>query len=251
MRPRPLLVTLTAVIAVAAGCGSSGAGSNAPNGVQSKSGDQIVAAAVTATGRQRSFHFVETTGAAGASVSLVSDVGTSSGEERVTIHDGIKDGHLTLRLVARTAYLQGDALGLEDFTGLSAKLAGDFAGKWISVPSTNAGFSDLAGSLAVKTASTQLVKLPGTLTRGKTSTELGHPAVAVDAAQTTSSGSLKLTMYVATTGAALPILVEGTTQATGSTAHSVSGKFSDWGETFHLSAPSASVPLATLQALAG
>jgi len=53
------------------------------------------------------------------------------------------------------------------------------------------------------------VKLTGKLSRGKTSTQLGHRAVAVKATEKTSTGSLSLTLYVDTTGAALPIRVEG------------------------------------------
>jgi len=49
---------MTAAIAFAAGCGGASAGSNASNGIQLKSGDKIVAAAVKATKAQRSFHFV-------------------------------------------------------------------------------------------------------------------------------------------------------------------------------------------------
>jgi hypothetical protein len=252
MRSRQtLLVTLTAAIAFAAGCGSSSAGSSAFNGVQLKSGDKIVAAAVMATKRQSSFHFEETATAGTSGVSIIADVGTAAGEQHITVRQGARKGHLTVLLASGTAYFQGDSLGLQGLTGLSAKLATQFAGRWISVPSKNSSFSALAGSLAVKTAATQLVNLTGTLTRGKTSTKLGHPAVAVKASQSSKTASLELTMYVRTTGAALPIAVEGTSKQSGNAAHSISAKFSDWGEVLHLTAPSGAVPLATVQAVAG
>jgi hypothetical protein len=243
-----LFVTLTAVITFTAGCGSSSPG---PNGVQSKSGDQIVAAAVAATKQQSSFHFVETANQGSSRVSVIGDVGRTSGDEHVTALDGTHVGHLTLLLAGGTAYVQGDVAGLESFTGLSAKLSAKFTGKWISVPSTNQGFANIAGSLAVKTAAAQFVKLPGKLTRGKTSTELGHPAVVVKAAQSSKSETLRLTMYVATTGAVLPIMVEGTTRASGTPARSIVAKFSDWGEALHVTAPSVAVPIAEVQAAAG
>jgi len=81
MRRRLLFVTLTAVITFTAGCGSSSPG---PNGVQSKSGDQIVAAAVAATKQQSSFHFVETANQGSSRVSVIGDVGRTSGDEHVT-----------------------------------------------------------------------------------------------------------------------------------------------------------------------
>ncbi len=256
MRRIPLFVTLTAAIAFAAGCGSSSSGdsggtSNTANGVQSRSGEQIVADAVAAAKHQRSFHFVETAGHAGNGVVVEADIGDSSGEQRVTIHDGTKSGHLTLLLADKTAYFRGDLIGLEDFTGLSPTLAGRYSGKWISVPSSNRSFTTIAGTLAVATAAVQLVQLPGKLTRGETSTRMGKPAVAVKAVQTSGAGSLNLTLYVATTGDALPILVQGSTTASGAAPHSVSATFSDWGEAVHVTAPSNPVPFAVVQALAG
>ncbi len=58
-------------------------------------------------------------------------------------------------------------------------------------------------------------------------------------------------MYVRTTGAALPIAVEGVTQESGSAAHVISASFSDWGEVLHLTAPTGALPIASVQALAG
>jgi len=252
MRPVPLLAGVTAAIAITAGCGSSSStGSNgSSNGVESKSGAGIVAAAVAATARQSSFHFVETANQAGGGVSIVADIGESSGEQHVTILNGGKIAHLTFLLAGGIAYFEGNPVGLAGFTGLSAKLSAKYAGKWISVTSANQSFSSIAGTLSVRTAALQLVKVPGTLTKGATSTQLGHRVVAVKAAESSSSGSLKLTMYVATTGAALPVLVAGTTTSNGG-ARSVSARFSEWGETVHVTAPSRAVPIATVQALAG
>ncbi|MGO9582500.1 MAG: hypothetical protein ACLP36_06795 [Acidimicrobiales bacterium] len=254
MRVRLLLVISTVAIALSAGCSSSATGSNganASNGVQSRTGKQIVAAAVAANKRQSSFHFVETAGAGSSTVRLVADVGSSSGEQHITVRDGTHDGKVTVLLAKGTAYFTGDVTGLEAFAGMSDKLAVALAGRWVSVPGTSASFSELASSLAVKTAAAQLVELTGTITRGATSSQLGHPAVAVEAAQSTTAGSLALTMYVATTGAALPILVTGTTRATGEAARRISASFSDWGEAVDLAAPKSSVPIADVQSLAG
>ncbi|MGA3352055.1 MAG: hypothetical protein ABSD85_02575 [Acidimicrobiales bacterium] len=258
MRPRLRLVTLTVAIAFIAGCASSAAGnggspnqSTGLNGVQSKTGKQIVAAALAATKRQSSFHFVEVASTTQSKVSIVGDVGTSSGEQHITVSESGQSGHVTLLLADKTAYFTGDLFGLEGFTGMSKADASPLAGKWIAVPSTNTNFAALSASLAVKTAAAQLVRLTGTLTRGDVSTELGHKAVSVRAAQTTKAGSLALTMYVATTGAALPIRVEGTTQATGGTGRTITATFSEWGEAVNLRAPAISEPIADVKALAG
>jgi len=251
MRLRPLPVILTAAMAFAAGCGSSAGGPGAPNGVRMKSGAQIIAAAVTATKRESSFHFEESATSGSSGVSVVADVGTAGGEQHITIHQGSEVGKVTVMLAGGTAYFEGDASGLEGLTGMSTKVAGEVAGKWISVPSTSASFAGLAGSLAVKSAASQLVQLAGTLTKGRTSIKLGHRAVAVKATESTKTANLALTMYVRTTGAALPISVEGTTQESGSAAHVISASFSDWGEVLHLTAPTGALPIASVQALAG
>jgi len=251
MRPRLLLVISTVTIAAAAGCGSSSAGPNSSNGIQSKSGKQIVAAAVAAAKRESSFRFVEVSGTGSATERIVDDVGTSDGEQQITVGEGATASHITILLAKGTAYFTGDVTGLEGFTGASAKVAAQLAGKWISVPPSNAGFSALASSLAVKTAAARLVQLDGTITRQAESSKLGHPVVPVKVVQTTSQGSLALTMYVATTGAALPVLIEGKTKATGASARSISARFSDWGEAVHTSVPKSSVPVSEVQKLEG
>ena len=210
-----------------------------------------MAAAVTAASAQRSFHFTESAVSGTTAVSIVSDVGTTTGEQHITAHEGSEEGHLTVLLAGGTAYFQGDPPGLEGLTGLSAKVAAEFAGRWISVPSKNSSFAALAGSLAVKTAAAQLVDLTGNLTRGATSTKLGHPAVAVKASQSSKTGTLALTIYVRTTGAALPISVEGTSQEKGSAARTIFANFSDWGEVLHLTAPRGAVPISIVQAVVG
>ena len=251
MAPRPLLVILTVAIASIAGCSASTTGSNGSNGLGAESGSQIVAAAVSATKAQSSFHFVESAGSGRAALRIVGDVGSTSGEQHITVGNGTENGHVTVLLSNKTAYFTGDLVGLEGFTGLSAKLATPLVKKWISVPSTDSSFPSLAASLAVGTAAGQLVKLTGTLVRGASSTKLGHAAVAVKATQSSSSGTLSLTMYVATSGAALPILVEGTTKATSGSTRKVSAIFSGWGEPVHVSAPSGALPIADVKALGG
>jgi hypothetical protein len=258
MRPRLLLVISTVAIAFVAGCGSSSAGSKASggnpggaNGVQTKSGQQIVAAAVAATKRQNSFHFVEMAATTQSSVRIVGDVGSAAGEQHITVQEGKQSGHITVLLAKGMAYFTGDVFGLEGFTGLTKALATGLAGKWISVPSSNVSFATIAASLAVKTAADQLVKLTGKLSRGKTSTQLGHRAVAVKATEKTSTGSLSLTLYVDTTGAALPIRVEGTTHATGGATRSIDATFTNWGEPVHLSAPQGTEPISSVKSLAG
>ena len=250
---RPLLVISTVAIAFIAGCGSTAGskGTTAPNGLLSKSGNEIVTAAVAATKAQNSFHFVETAGSGVSDVRIVGDVGVSSGEQHITVGNGTKNGHVTVLLSEKTAYFTGDLVGLEGFAGLTEKLASPLTGKWISVPSTNPSFASLAASLAVSTAAAQLVKLSGTITRGRPSKTFGHDSIAVKATQTSSSGSLSLTMYVATSGASLPILVEGTTQVTGSTKRSVSARFSGWGESVRVSAPKSAVPITDVKSLTG
>jgi hypothetical protein len=250
MRPPVLFVSLTAAIAFVAGCGSATSGPNAPNGIQEKLGAQIVAATVKAVKHESSLHFIETTTEGTDRVGIVGDVGISSGEQRITLREGAEVGHLTLLLTHGTAYFEGNTVGLEGFTGLSATLSAEFAGRWISVPATNTDFGEIADSLTVESAATEFVKLPGTLRRGKTSAEKGRPAIAVTADQHTKSSNLQLTMHVATTGAVLPILVEGTTKSRGSASRSVTVVFSNWGAVLHLAPPASSVPITEVEALA-
>jgi len=138
MRPRPTLVILTAAIAFAAGCGGASAGSNASNGIQLKSGDKIVAAAVKATKAQRSFHFVESARAGTSEVSIVADWYTT-GEQHVTVSQGSKAGHLTVLLAAAPHTSRATLSVLQGLTGMSAKVAAELLGSGIGFrPATRA-----------------------------------------------------------------------------------------------------------------
>jgi hypothetical protein len=183
-------------------------------------------------------------------VSIVGDVGTTSGEQEITIRDGAQTGHVSLMVVKKTAYLEGDTLGLESYTGMSKTDSAKLAGTWIAIPSSNSDFSQLTESLIVKTAASALVYLSGTLVRGKTSTQLGKKVVGVTSTQKSKTGSLNLTLYVSSTGAALPVSVTGTRTAS-KVKSTIVATFTKWGEKVQRSAPKKSVPFADIEALLG
>jgi hypothetical protein len=258
MRLRPLLVTLAATGAVLAGCGGSASGPTSSNNVTSKTASGIVTAAVNATKQQSSFHFEEDAVQPTSTVTLIGDIGKTSAQQAITVTSGKTSGHVTLLLANGVVYFRADVLGLQSFSQFTAAQAAKYANKWISVSSADNGYHSLIGTLTVSNAATQLVKLPGTMTKGGTSVQGGIPVVAVDTAQTSSSGTLSITMYVQTTGPALPVKVTAISKTTPtSSSPTVSGTrevtatFSKWNEPVNVVAPKNAVPIATALPAAG
>jgi len=202
-----------------------------------------MASAVSATSRQSSFHFEEVATEATAGIDVVADVGANRGREFITLTGSGKSGHVEILLVAKTAYFKGDLFGLESFTHIGAALAKKYAGRWISVPSTNSGFASVTGTLTVLGVANQLVLLPGTLTRGAATTTSGVPTLPIAAADSASGGVLRLTEYVSAKGVALPVLVEGTTSATSTGTRHIKVTFGHWGESVVVGAPTGTVPI--------
>lgn len=223
-----------------------------PNSVSSKTASQIVDATYAATTAEKSFQIDETTNQGGAAIELLSNVTKTDGEQLVTITSGKKTGHVETLLVDDVAYFRGDETGLDDFTEFGAARSKKWADTWISVTSSQAGYSDLTSALQVDSAAEQYVKLPGTLTKGSPTSISGVDVFGVNAVDTETAGKLELTMYVQTHGPTLPVEVRGvtTTTSTGGTEQVTVG-FSKWGEPVTVTAPTGAVPITTIEPKAG
>src|SRR5438128_5395747 len=74
--------------------------------------DRLFSSALAAARAQRSVHYVSTAASRTVSVHMVGDAGLDRGIQRITYRKGGKTGHLTVLVVADTAYVRGDAFTL-------------------------------------------------------------------------------------------------------------------------------------------
>jgi len=93
---------------------------------------------------QHSVHYVSVSSAPGHTIRLVGDVDAKKGILQVTLTAHGQTGAATVMVSSGTAFMRGDALMLRTYFGLPKAAATKYAGKWISVPSSNPGYATTA-----------------------------------------------------------------------------------------------------------
>ena len=231
-RPRAAaLASLLAPLALLlAGCGSSSSSTSSGNGVESKSPQEILAAAKTAASGASSVH---------VSGSIVNE-GKSIGVDLHLVSGKGAAGTLTVEGQPIQIVEVGNGFYLKASEAFYAKMGGASAaqllkGKWLKAPVNSGEFASLGALTSLDKLLGSTLKAPGTLTKTSTTTIAGQPAVGL--ADSTGKG----TLYVATTGPAYPVALvkQGSSQ----------GKitFDQWNQPVTLSVPANSVDLTQLQ----
>jgi hypothetical protein len=168
--------------------------------------DQLVTSALAAGKAQRSVHYVASWVTPGVHGTMVGDAAVDRGIQRVTYRKGTRTGHATVRVVANTAYVRGDAFTLENFVGLSAQNASSYAGRWIQIPPTHAWFRDVA--YAVRLAST-IDELETPMTKPRkvigTTTVHGQRVVQIRSQSVLAGQPVATVLYVRADGPPLPV----------------------------------------------
>src|SRR2546426_659936 len=93
---------------------------------------------------QRSVHYVMSAMGAGAGVTITGDAAADRGVQEIEYHRGARSGHVTVRVVANTAYIRGDAFTLVNYMGFNAADATVLSGKWLKLAHTKRGFMTVA-----------------------------------------------------------------------------------------------------------
>jgi hypothetical protein len=170
----------------------------------------------------------------------------------VNDREGGKDLELHLVLVGKMLYLMGNDNALRGLVYFSATAAKREAGRWIAVPSTNPFYGLFGGGLTLSSITTSL-DLVGSLTVVPERTVAGHSAVGIRLQHSLTLFSEVETVYVAASGAPLPVEVAEDLSAPIGSGVSSSGPgalsvneavvFGPWGEPPDAKAPASSVPI--------
>ncbi len=227
-RPRALAALAAAALAGAAiaGCGGSSSG----NGLESKSPEQIVAAAKAAAASAASVHIKG---------SIISENKPISLDMELVAGKGAK-GHLALEGLGIDVVAVEHAFYLNGSTAFYSHLAGPAAaqllqGKWLKAPTTSGEFASLAqltdlGKLIDTTLSSH-----GTLAAAPSRTIAGRKAVGVRDA--TKGG----TLYVAATGTPFPLEITKSGSGPGTIT------FDRWDQPVTITAPAKAINITQLQ----
>ena len=246
MRTLAAGVTAALMGLVAASCGSS---PSTPTTIAhvgdlaGKTAGQVLSAAISAAGAQRTAHYVMTARNAGQTQTISGDAGPNEGQQTVT------QGKQQIKVVyvGSVAYVQGNASGLSSVMGLKPATASTYAGKWIAIHKTDSLYNSIAKSVTLVSTLTQL-EPSGRLTLTGLSTAAGRQVIAVRGGlpgppQSGVSGSA--TYYIATSHPTLPLRFSGAVQS-GTQSAVDDGTFSAWGAPLHLQVPAPTVEFSSI-----
>lgn len=196
---RVFALGLVALLTALCGCG--GGGSARPNnGEASKPAAQILSDAAAAL---RAVHSLRMQGTVAiekrpTAITLALEPPAVS----VTMQQGIATA--AYDVVSGTSYIKANSAFYEHQAKVPSAVVSLIANRWFKVPSTEGGVTAITKGLDLKTLSRCLVENHGTLHVGETTTVNGQPAVVV-VDKGDRPGSTPNKLYVATTGAPLPL----------------------------------------------
>jgi hypothetical protein len=138
----------------------------------------------------------------GHKLSMDNTIGSVSGQQTIDV-DG---AHATVVVRNGNAFLRGNAKALADYFQLFTTHPQVYAGKWISVPRNDSGYSNVTSAVTLKSDFDELA-IDGPFREGDISMLDGRPVVPIFGHERQSAGSppVSVTLYVTATGEALPI----------------------------------------------
>jgi hypothetical protein len=202
---------------------------------------QLRAAMLAAASSRHSAHYVSTSSAPGRAIRIVADVGPRRGTQRITLTIGGQSGPATVLVVGGSAYIRGNAFTLQNFFPFSQAQALQYAGKWISIPSTSGAYAAVAADATFASFRSGLV--PGKHLSVVRGTIGGRRSVGLRGAVRQAGLKLVETVYAPAKGTPLPF--EEKAVAKGGTGSSVV-HIGRWNEPVHVTAPPNAVPISTV-----
>ncbi len=181
----------------------------------------------------------------------------TSGTQDITIKSAALTFVGTEIFVNKVAYLKGNAAALKRQFGTTTTKANQFAGKWVSVPSTNADYSQAAAGMTLGQVEGQFEPASPLTSKG-ISTVDGHSVVGITgslpATQTKGSSTITgtATLYLLASAPYTPVEftsteVQSAANSANKDAAKVTVTFTSWGSTFSFGAPAGAVSAKTVQ----
>jgi hypothetical protein len=200
---------------------------------------QLLSMALASADHEGSVHWVSVAKVGAAKLVITTDAGRSTGYQTNVVSEQGQEATVTERLVGTTAYVRGNALGLEVELNFTATAAADEAGKWLSVSKGGPDYELIAAGLTVSTTMAEL-EIAGTVKSAPSVTINGQRTLGLRGATKPIGGapSVDETLYVTATGTVLPVRAVQTHQGTVNTVN-----FTNWGETVPRVKPPASTPI--------
>jgi hypothetical protein len=199
--------------------------------------DSMLAAAKT----QHSVHYATRTVVGNALLTLAGDVAATNGRQQVGMKVGKATGHATILVLDQTAYVQGNANGLQFLLGLTKAQASSYAGRWISILRGDKHYNQTAGDVTLGSF-LQSITPHGRLAALKGKVR-GRRVVGVKATSGTGKRKELQVLAAPATGKRLPLEEDELSPGRAYISHTAMSK---WNEPVQVPAPANSVPLTTV-----
>jgi hypothetical protein len=217
-------------------------GGGTSDALANKTASQVLSTAIAAAKSSGSAHYLLKATSSGKTETIVGDAATKVG--RQVFSDGT--AKIQAEAIGTTVYVEGNEGGLQNQIGFSATEAAQYAGKWISIATTDGPYASVLKAVTLASTLTE-IKPTGKLTLTKATTRSGIAVIGVrgplPGAAKGVTGSVIL--YVATQKPNVPVSFEAQATGAGTSERDV-GTFSRWGTPLHLVAPKNAVAYASL-----
>jgi hypothetical protein len=163
-------------------------------------------------------------------IRMVGDVAAGRGIQRITVSRIGATGHVTVLVVNGTAYIRGDAYGLNAALGFTLPQADALNGRWIAVPRTSRAYKAVAADVTFSSFVGHVVPK-----RGLSLVEGGAKMIGVHGTVVELGHRFPETTYAATSGNRLPIEIKAIFPGLHGGLARIT--MSDWNEPVRVSAP--------------
>jgi len=165
---------------------------------------QALSSALSAARTQKSVHYVSVQAGSGVRVAMVGDAGITEGRQLITFQKGSQVGHVTVLVVANTAYVRGDVFTLMNYMGFPAATAAAMAGRWLQLAHTAPDFATVAAGVRLVSTINE-ISMERPLNSLGVSTVRGQQVLGLRAHETHAGKTATDTLYIRDTGTPLPV----------------------------------------------
>jgi len=224
--------------------GVSACGSSQANSLSGEAPGSVLSTALRWALRFGGVHYVLQTTSDGQTQTVTGDASTDNGAQSIVVGSD----ETVVDVVGGTAFLRGNAAGLQYIIGFTSTQASHGAGKWISFRKSDSLYGTVVQGVTLSSLLSELRPVPP-LIESTPGTVSGHQVVGVRGGLQSAPGEGEATFWVATASPNVPVGIDAEAKnvSTGKTVTQV-GVFSKWGARFRVPTPVGSVPFSSLAA---
>ena len=222
----------------AVGVFGTGIGAELPTSASTLSAKTLLATALENAVDQSCVHEVVVSKTSANTLNLDNDICSHEGRQLITISGSAKSEVISF-VSLKTAYVEGNELGLKNYFGFPASYSKEYAGKWMKSVPSDQGWTAITTSTTLKSDFSSDPKISSPTLGKKLVTVDGKRAYSISGTvpASASSPSALVNWYIADSAKPLPLQITVTAKGIETIV-----SWTKWGESPKIDAPSTFVP---------